>query len=173
MLKIRIHLSGTPYRILMNSEFTNDDIIAFLSIHKYCRRPRKMGLENLNKDEVKEWDNPYYGFPQMIRFAFNPNESSRKKMEEMKKQGVTYAFSELFKPQSISIDKENKLHKKFKYEKEILDLLKVIDGSEEDANLLSFLDYDKIKEGKMCRHIVCVLPYRASCDALEELIKNQ
>lgn len=24
----------------------------------------------------------------------------------------------------------------------------------------------------MCRHIVCVLPYCASCDALEELIKN-
>jgi hypothetical protein len=24
----------------------------------------------------------------------------------------------------------------------------------------------------MCRHIVCVLPYRASCDAFEELIKN-
>ena len=37
------------------------------------------------KDEIKEWDNPYYGFPQMIRFAFNPNESSRKKMEEMKR----------------------------------------------------------------------------------------
>jgi hypothetical protein len=49
----------------------------------------------------------------------------------------------------------------------------VIDGSEKDANLLSFLDYDKIKEGKMCRHIVCVLPYRASCDALEALIKKQ
>lgn len=27
--KIRIHLSGTPYRILMNSEFTDEDIIAF------------------------------------------------------------------------------------------------------------------------------------------------
>lgn len=24
----------------------------------------------------------------------------------------------------------------------------------------------------MCRHIVCVLPYCASCDALEELINN-
>ena len=72
-------------------------------------------LENLNKDEIKEWDNPYYGFPQMIRFAFNPNESSRKKMEEMKKNGVTYAFSELFKPQSITIDKEKKLHKKFNH----------------------------------------------------------
>ena len=171
--KIRIHLSGTPYRILMNSEFTNDDIIAFYQFTNIAEDQEQWNLENLNKDEIKEWDNPYYGFPQMIRFAFNPNESSRKKMDEMKKRGVTYAFSELFRPQSITIDKENKLHKKFKYVQEILDLLKVIDGSEEDANLLSFLDYDKIKEGKMCRHIVCVLPYRASCDALEELIKNQ
>lgn len=170
--KIRIHLSGTPYRILMNSEFTNDDIIAFYQFTNIAEDQEQWDLENLNKDEAKEWDNPYYGFPQMIRFAFNPNESSRKKMEEMKKNGVTYAFSELFRPQSITLDKENKLHKKFKYDKEILDLLKVIDGSEDDSNLLSFLDYDKIKEGKMCRHIVCVLPYRASCDALEELIKN-
>lgn len=170
---IRIHLSGTPYRILMNSEFTNDDIIAFYQFSNIAEDQVQWDLENLYKDEIKEWDNPYYGFPQMIRFAFNPNESSRKKMEEMKKNGVTYAFSELFKPQSITIDKEKKLHKKFKYEKEIIDLLKVIDGSENDVNVLSFLDYDKIKEGKMCRHIVCVLPYRASCDALEALIKEQ
>lgn len=170
--KIRIHLSGTPYRILMNSEFTNDDIIAFYQFTNIADDQQQWDLENLNKDEIKEWDNPYYGFPKMIRFAFNPNESARKKMEELKKKGVTYAFSELFRPKSITIDKESELHKKFKYEQEIIDLLKVIDGSEEDVNLLSFLDYDKIKEGKMCRHIVCVLPYRASCDAFEELIKN-
>ncbi|SJN48677.1 Type II restriction endonuclease [Sphingobacterium faecium PCAi_F2.5] len=170
--KVRIHLSGTPYRILMDSEFNDDDIIAFYQFSNIAEDQEQWDVENLNKDEIKEWDNPYYGFPQMIRFAFNPNESSRKKMEELKKKGITYAFSELFRPQSIAIDKENKLHRKFKYEKEILDLLQVIDGSEDDINLLSFLDYDKIKEGEMCRHIVCVLPYRASCDALEELIKN-
>jgi hypothetical protein len=179
--KIRIHLSGTPYRILMNSEFTNDDIIAFYQFsdiaedqEKWDSRVRIINekRENLCKTAINEWNNPYFGFPQMIRFAFNPNESSRKKMEEMKKNGVTYTFSELFKPQSISKDNKTNLHKKFLHEQEILDLLKVIDGSEEDANLLSFLDYDKIKEGKMCRHIVCVLPYRASCDALELLIKN-
>lgn len=170
--KIRIHLSGTPYRILMNSEFTDDDIIAFYQFTNIAEDQEKWDLENLNKDEIKEWDNPYYGFPQMVRFAFNPNESSRKKMEQLKKNGVTYAFSELFKPQSITKDNQNGLHKKFVHEAEILDLLKVIDGTETDYNLLSFLDYDKIKEGKMCRHIVCVLPYRASCDALEELIKN-
>lgn len=170
--KVRIHLSGTPYRILMNSEFTNDDIIAFYQFSNIAEDQKKWDLENLNKDEIKEWDNPYYGFPQMIRFAFNPNESSRKKMEEMKKHGVTYTFSELFRPLSIILDKTNNLHKRFKYEKEILDLLKVIDGTEKDENLLSFLDYDKIKEGQMCRHIVCVLPYRASCDALEALISK-
>lgn len=170
--KVKIHLSGTPYRILMNSEFTSDDIIAFYQFSDIADDQKKWDAENLNKDDVKEWDNPYYGFPQMIRFAFNPNESSRKKMDEMKRHGITYAFSELFKPQSIIQDKARKLHKKFKYEKEILDLLKVIDGSEKDENLLSFLDYDKIKEGQMCRHIVCVLPYRASCDALEALISK-
>jgi hypothetical protein len=170
--KIRIHLSGTPYRILMNSEFTDDDIIAFYQFTDIADDQEKWDQEHLNKDDVKEWDNPYYGFPQMIRFAFNPNESSIKKMEELKNNGVTFAFSELFKPQSITKDNATQLHQKFIHEQEILDLLKAIDGSETDNNVLSFLDYDKIKEGKMCRHLVFVLPYRASCDALEELIKN-
>ena len=170
--KVRIHLSGTPYRILMNSEFTNDDIIAFYQFSDIAQDQEKWDNENLNKDESKEWDNPYYGFPKMIRFAFNPNKSSKKRLEDLKNSGFTYAFSELFRPLSIIKDKENNLHKKFKYEQEIKDLLQVIDGSQSDDNLLSFLDYDKIKDGKMCRHIVCVLPYRASCDALEELIKT-
>jgi hypothetical protein len=170
--KVRIHLSGTPYRILMNSEFTNDDIIAFYQFTNIAEDQQLWNEQNLIKDDVKEWDNPYYGFPQMIRFAFNPNESSRKRMDELKKSGITYAFSELLKPKSILKDKTNQLHKKFVYEQEIIDLLNVIDGTENDNNLLSFLDYDKLKDGKMCRHIVCVLPYRASCDAFEELIKS-
>ncbi|MDR1610551.1 MAG: Eco57I restriction-modification methylase domain-containing protein [Candidatus Symbiothrix sp.] len=170
--KIRLHLSGTPYRILMGSEFADDEIIAFYQFSDIAEDQEKWNTENLNKDDVKEWDNPYYGFPQMVRFAFNPNESSRKKMEELKQNGVTYAFSALFKPKSIVKDTVNQNHKKFEHEKEILDLLEVIDGSKSDKNLLGFLDYNKIKDGNICRHIVCVLPYRASCDALEHLITN-
>lgn len=172
--KVRIHLSGTPYRILMNSEFTDDDIIGFYQFTDIAEDQEEWDNENLNDDDndVKEWDNPYYGFPKMIRFAFNPNKASREKMKEMKKKGITYAFSALFKPLSIIKDKEENLHKKFEHEEKIIDLLKVIDGSKEDEELLSFLDYDNIKDGKMCQHIVCVLPYRASCDAFEELIKS-
>ena len=166
-----IHLSGTPYRILMGSEFKKEDIIAFYQFTDIADDQAAWDKEHILDDNYKEWDNPYYGFPQMVRFAFNPNESSRKRLDELQKSGTTYAFSALFKPQSIK-KVDTGLHKKFKYEQEILDLLEVIDGSKVDDNLLGFLDYDKIKDGKMCRHIVIVLPYCASCDALEALIKD-
>lgn len=164
-----IHLSGTPYRILMGSEFKKEDIIAFYQFTDIVDDQKAWDKAHVLDDNYKEWDNPYYGFPQMVRFAFNPNETSRKRLDELQKAGFTYAFSALFKPLSVKKN-ETGLHKKFKYEQEILDLLEVIDGSKSDDNLLGFLDYDKIKDGKMCRHIVIVLPYCASCDALEALI---
>lgn len=167
--KIRIHLSGTPYKILMGSEFSEEDRIAFYQFTDIVQDQEAWDREHVLDDDYKEWDNPYYGFPQMVRFAFNPNESSRKRLEELKSNGVTYAFSALFKPQSVRKTKDGR-HKKFVYAQEILDLLQVIDGSKDDNALLGFLNYDKIKTGKMCRHIVIVLPYCASCDALEELI---
>ena len=169
--KIRLHLSGTPYRILMSDEFHKDDIIAFVQFTDIIDAQKQWDDEHLKEDDRNEWDNPYYGFPQMIRFAFNPNESSRKKMEQMRKDGITYAFSELFRSHSMT-DQIDGSHRQFVHKTEILDLLKVIDGTKVDENLLGFLDYDKIKDGKMCRHIVCVLPFRASCDAMAELIKK-
>src|SRR5690625_5228633 len=116
----------------MNSEFTQEDIIACYQFTNIAEDEEKWNEEQLMEDDVKEWENPYYGFPQMIRFAFNPNESSRKKMEELKKLGITYAFSELLKPKSILKDNKTELHKEFIHEREIIDLLKVIDGSQED-----------------------------------------
>lgn len=170
--KIRLHLSGTPYRILMGSEFEKEDIISFVQFSDIVKEQEEWDRKYLNNDDVNEWDNPYYGFPQMVRFAFNPNKSSREKMEALRKSGVSFAFSKLLEPISIKKDAINQGHKKFINESEILDLLRVIDGSKEDEELLGFLDYDKIKEGKMCRHMVMVLPYCASCDAMEELIRT-
>ncbi len=169
--KVKLHLSGTPYRILMSSEFEKDDIISFCQFSDIVHEQEEWDCKNIkNGEPQKEWENPYFGFPQMIRFAFNPNESVRVKLSEFKNHQLTYAFSALFKPKSIVKDEVNNLHKKFEYEKEILDLLEVIDGTKEDNELFGFLDYEKIKKGKMCRHMVAVLPYCATCDALENLI---
>ena len=169
--KIQLHLSGTPYRILMSDEFKKEDVVAFVQYSDIVDAQRQWNDEHLKEDDCDEWENPYYGFPHMIRFAFNPNESSRKKMEQLRKDGITYAFSELFRPLSITTQTDGS-HRLFKHEVEILDLLEVIDGTKEDENLLGFLDYDKIKDGKMCRHMVCVLPFRASCDAMSTLIQR-
>ena len=86
---------------------------------------------NAEADQKEEWENPYYGFPQMIRFAFNPNESSRRRLKELHESGESYAFSALLKPKSIK-KAEDGSHKQFVFEQEILDLLSVIDGSKED-----------------------------------------
>ena len=169
--KITIHLSGTPYRILMGSEFKKEDIIAFFQFADIVRAQKEWDDSYILDDSHKEWDNPYFGFPQMIRFAFNPNKSSRKLLKSLKHSGITYAFSALLEPCSVKKE-ENGKHKKFKHEQEVLELLEVIDGSKEDEELLGFLNYDKIKQCNMCRHIVVVLPYCASCDALEQLLKD-
>lgn len=170
--RIRLHLSGTPYRILMGSEFSKEDIIAFYQFTDIVTDQEQWIKENNAADEPKEeWENPYFGFPQMIRFAFNPNESSRRRMKELRESGTSLAFSALLKPVSVKKTDDNS-HKRFDHEQEILDLLSVIDGIKDDDELLGFLDYEKIKSGSMCRHIVCVLPYCASCDAMEELIRT-
>lgn len=170
--KVRLHLSGTPYRILMGSEFEPEDIISFVQFTDIAREQAAWDAENLDKDDVEEWDNPYFGFPQMIRFAFHPSKRAIEKMNELKKHGVSLALSALFKPQSIKKDTKTNRHQKFEHEEEVFDLLKIIDGTSSDSKLLGFLDYDKIKQGQMCRHIVMVLPYCASCDAMEKIIKD-
>lgn len=167
-----LHLSGTPYRILMGSEFKPKDIIAFYQFSDIIDDKEQYDHDHINEDDYKEWSNPYYGFPQMVRFAFNPNESSRQLIENLKKEGKSAQLNELFRPQSITKDTVSSTHKFFVHEKEVKELLSVIDGSTEDENLLGFLNYEKLKEGKMCRHMVFVMPFCASCDAMEQLLKD-
>lgn len=167
-----LHLSGTPYRILMGSEFKRDDIIAFCQFTDIIDAKELWDKQHADDETVNEWDNPYYGFPQMIRFAFNPNKSAMRLIERLHDEGKTASLNELFRPQSIT-KAANNGHKKFIHEPEVLDLLRIIDGSEKDDNILGFLDYAKLKEGKMCRHMVFVLPFCASCDAMQALLAKQ
>ncbi len=167
--RVKLHLSGTPYRILMGSEFSKEDIVAFCQFTDIVAAQEEWDRNYILCDDRREWDNPYFGFPQMIRFAFNPSQAARARLEALRAGGNTYAFSALFRTRSLRKAPDGS-HKRFVYEEEVLDLFQVIDGSKEDDELLGFLDYDRIKEGKMCRHMVCVLPYCASCDALEALL---
>lgn len=167
---IRIHLSGTPYRILMGSEFAPEDIIAFVQYTDIKEAQRKWDEDNLSSDEPsEEWENDYYGFPTMIRFAFNPNKTTREFLESVSQAGSTYAFSKLFETKSLKKSDSGE-HLLFLHENEVLDLFKTIDGTNSDDELLGFLDLQRFKDVNLCKHIVIALPYRASCDALEKLL---
>lgn len=173
--RVKLHLSGTPYRILMNHEFEEQDIIARVQYNDIHEAQQKWYTDNLKKseDEMEEdWKNPYYGFPQMVRFAFNLNDSARHRLEELKKKGKDYQLSVLFDTMTVSNGDGTK-RQQFSYRAEVLELLQAIDGSKNDANIFGFLDYEKIQQGKMCHHIVMVLPSRNSCDAMELLLKEE
>lgn len=168
---ITLHLSGTPYRILMENKFAKEDIIAYIQQTDIVKAQQKWIEENKYNDNVSEWDNPYYGFPQLIRFAFNPNNASIERINQLKAAGATTSFSELFRPKSLT-KQNDQSHREFIHEDVVLDFLKVVDGSKNDSNVLGFLDNERIKSGKLCSHMVMVLPYCASCDAMKSLIHS-
>ena len=168
-----LHLSGTPYQILMGDEFGKEDIIAAIQFSDIVEDQKSWDEKHRLLDSFDESENPYFGFPQMIRFAFNPSSSARQKMEDLRKAGFSFALSALLEPQSITIDNRMNGHRKFKHENEVLEMLYAIDGTKTDDSVFGFLDYDKIQTGQMCRHMVVVLPYRASCDSLEALLMEK
>lgn len=168
--KVKMHLSGTPYRILMrDNEFKDKQIIARVQ-YSDIAEAKQQWIEDKANVMRKEWENPYFGFPKMIRFAFNPNQASLDKIKQLSADGATHSFYELFKPKSIA--HTSKGHKYFVHEDVVLDFLKTIDGSKDDTKVLGFLNNERIKEGKLCQHIVMVLPLCASCDAMAQLLKT-
>lgn len=169
---VKLHLSGTPYRIIAKDEFPEENIIGFYQYTDILDKQKAWTVENLKKAEPEEeWKNPYFGFPQMLRFAFHPNKASRERILALSERGESSSFATMFKPKSVEKVADGS-HREFVYGEEVLDLLQIIDGYKQERGLLSFLNYPKIVEGKMCRHIVCVLPWKASCDALEKLIRD-
>ncbi len=168
---VRLHLSGTPYNLLYENKFTQKNIIAtcqfsdilidkenWYEIHK---KDIDAGVINPETElAYEEYDNPYYGFPKMLRFAFNlPEEIQANVLKDKQK----YTLNDL-----LLTNKQEDT--KFLHEEDVLKLLKVIDGKETDSRVLSFLNVPKIKDNEVCKHIVMVLPYKYSCDAMESLL---
>ena len=163
-----LHLSGTPYRILMGNEFSNPkQIVGKVQFEDILDAKAKWFEEHLDEPE---WKNPYFGFPQMVRFAFNLNDDAKQKVEDLTKNGKTSQLNELFVPMSKNKNDDN--HVKFKHESNVLEILRALDGSVGSESIFPILNYDKLKEGKMAHHIVMVLPFKASCDAMGKLLTD-
>ncbi|HQQ44355.1 MAG TPA: Eco57I restriction-modification methylase domain-containing protein [Bacillota bacterium] len=165
---VMLHLSGTPYRILLSGEFSEEDIVGKVQFADILEAKNEWMSEHIEIEEEKPWENPYFGFPEMIRFAFTPNKSSVKLLEDISRYGKSAELNVLFAPENTC--KSHARTVAFKYESEILGLLNGIDGYEKDESIFPFLNYKKIKDGKLTQHMVFVLPYKNSVDAMERLL---
>ena len=169
--RVRLHLSGTPYRILMRGEFPKSDIVAFCQYSDIIDAQELWDREHLGREnpetgrEYAEWENPYYGFPQQVRFAFNPNPAAIRLMERLRSEGRSCRIADIFLPQQ---DADGNFTGSFAHPNEVAEFLRILDGSDEGESegFLSLLNHPRIVEGKLCRHVVMVLPRMASCDAM-------
>ena len=169
--KIKLHLSGTPYNLLYEQKFTDKNTIATCQFSDILNDKEKWDDEYLGKvipgtnKEYEEYDNPYFGFPKMLRFAFNIPKETQMILQSAQKDGK-WSLNDLFLT-------NKKSETKFIYENSVLQLLKAIDSKENsNEEIFSFLDIQKIKNNDVCKHIVMVLPFKYSCDAMELLLKN-
>jgi len=170
--KQKLHLSGTPYNLLYDKTFNSENMIASVQFSDILNAKEAWDVEhfediengNINPDTGKpyqEFDNPYFGFPRMLRFAFNPTNDTRAKLSALSKDGK-WTLTEMFRAKNGE----------FVHSSDVLKLMKIIDGSESDESILSFLDIPKVKEHDVCKHMVFVLPYKSSCDAMEKLLRE-
>lgn len=170
--KQKLHLSGTPYNLLYDKKFDSDNMIATVQFSDILNEKEawdKAHFEDIENGTTnpatgktyQEFDNPYFGFPRMLRFAFNPTAEAREKLSALSKTGK-WTLTEMFSAKNG----------KFNHEEDVLKLLKIIDGSDSDEGILSFLDIPKIKEHDVCKHMVFVLPYKSSCDAMMDLLNE-
>jgi len=177
--KQKLHLSGTPYNLLFDEKFTEENIIAtcqfkdILSEKQAWDETHFEDIENGKENPetgfpYQEYDNPYFGFPKMLRFAFNIPKSTREILAKSKSNGDKWSLNDFLETEHD----ENNSHITFKNEKEVLELLKIIDGTKESDEILSFLNIPKIKDNDICKHIVIVLPKKYACDAMEQLLNS-
>lgn len=104
---VKLHLSGTPYRILRNQEFSEKDILAAFTFTDLMEE--KENWEKENEEARRKWieengdspdnpfaveKNPYYGIPQLLHYGYSLSDYE---LEEIKSNDINTQFAELFK----------------------------------------------------------------------------
>lgn len=163
---VTIHLSGTPYRILMTNEFSPDQIVACYTRTDMLEARDAWFDENadaIEAGETQPWKNPYFGLPTPVTFALRGNEESMAKIEALSNDDATVNLDELFRADLDDTDGKPA----FNHEDEVRLFLRMLDGEDEK---MGFLSFDIAERNDLFRHMLCALPRKRSCDALEALI---
>ena len=158
-----LFLSGTPFRALNSGEFIEEQIYSWT-----------YSDEQKAKHEWKGSDNPYLSLPRMVMMTYKIPDS----ISQIAMQGEFNEFD-----LNVFFQAEGKGNEaKFKYENEVQKWLNLIRGSYLPSNI------DDLKLGQdkrppmpfsdtrllnVLQHTLWFLPNVASCDAMENLLKQK
>lgn len=153
---ITLQVSGTPYYILASNEMLDDDaeIISKVSYTDMLIARDKWEDEH---PEDKRSESPYFGVPTLHKIGLQLTSECKKVLID---NGYSDSISGLFELTST---------KKFRFEKEITDLMKSIFGDGNSATL-AFMKNKKVEGNKVCKHTILRLPTIDACIALKDIL---
>ena len=157
----QIHLSGTPYRILLTDEFAPEDIVYMASYSDLLFEKHAWFVEHAGEDEQ---NNPYYEFPERYNFVYNLNQIPDDDLKQFIDENGLPRLAELF----AVIPGEDK----FVNEGVVRSFIKAIWGGFSGSGCWGFL-VDKVLNAAVKKfHILMKLPSIAACDAFAKLIAD-
>ncbi len=157
----QLHLSGTPYRILLTDEFAPDDIVYMSSYSDLLKEKHDWFGTHIDEDEQ---NNPYYEFPERYNFVYDLNQIPDERLKQFIDDEGVPRLGELF----AVVPGESK----FVHEDAVEAFVKALWGGFSADGCWGFF-VDKVINASVKKfHILMKLPSIAACDAFAKLIKN-
>ena len=157
----QLHLSGTPYRILLTDEFAPEDIVYMASYSDLLAEKHAWFGEHVGEDEQ---NNPYYEFPERYNFVYNLNQIPDESLKQFIDEEGLPRLAELF----AVIPGEDK----FVNEGVVRSFIKAIWGGFSGSGCWGFLADKVLNYAVKKFHILMKLPSIAACDAFAKLVAD-
>lgn len=153
--KVLLQVSGTPYYILASNEMLDPkaEIISKVSYTDMLKARDKWEADNKEQDRTTS---PYFGIPTLHKVGLELTKECKKAIAST---GATASISKLFEVKGG----------KFIHEKAITKLMKSIFGDGK-SKTLAFLNNQKVKGDKVCKHTLIRLPKIEHCEMLKKVL---
>ena len=156
----QLHLSGTPYRILLTDEFAPEDIVYMASYSDLLAEKHAWFIEHAGEDERL---NPYYEFPERYNFVYDLNQIPDEGFKQFIDEEGLPRLAEIF---AVNPDG------KFANENLVKSIINGLYGGFVDKGCWGIFAYKAIVKAVKKFHILMKLPSIAACDAFAELIST-
>ena len=156
----QLHLSGTPYRILLTDEFAPEDIVYMASYSDLLAEKHAWFIEHAGEDERL---NPYYEFPERYNFVYDLNQIPDENLKQFIDEEGLPRLAEIF---AVNPDG------KFANENLVKSIIKGLYGGFVDKGCWGIFAYKAIVKAVKKFHILMKLPSIAACDAFAEFIST-